>query len=57
MKRQQSEQINSLCRRCIRFCKQPATMLLLSCPRYQQRPFKTEELKFQQLELFSDESD
>ena len=55
--KKQPEEINKLCRRCIRFCKQPTTMLLLSCPRYQQRPFKSEELKFQQLELFDSHVD
>ncbi len=57
MNKQGPEQINKLCRRCIRLCKQPTTMLLLSCPRYQQRPFKVEELKFQQLELFDTQVD
>ena len=44
--------INKLCRRCVRYCKQPATMVMLACPRFQPRPFKSEELRFQQLELF-----
>jgi hypothetical protein len=43
---------NKLCRRCVRPCKQPATMVMLACPRFQPRPFKSEELRFQQLELF-----
>jgi len=44
--------INKLCRRCVRSCKQPVTMVMLACPRFQPRPFKSEELRFQQLELF-----
>lgn len=43
---------NKICRRCVRPCKQPATMVMLACPRFQPRPFKSEELRFQQLELF-----
>ena len=48
----ESGQINTLCQRCVRFCKQPASMLLLSCPRYQKRPFAVEKLRFEQLDLF-----
>lgn len=48
-----SRQINPLCRKCLRECKQPVDCLLLSCPRYLPLPFKIEQPRFQQLELFS----
>ncbi|MDT8440168.1 MAG: hypothetical protein RQ723_00730 [Desulfuromonadales bacterium] len=44
--------INPLCRKCLRECKQPANCLLLSCPRYLPLPFKIEQPRFQQLDLF-----
>ena len=50
-------EINKLCRRCIRQCKQPVSIVMLECPRFQPRPFKSEELKFEQLDLFGKESD
>lgn len=43
---------NKLCLRCLRQCKQPDTMIMLDCPRFQPRPFKSEVLKFEQLDLF-----
>lgn len=54
VKTKQSEPINKLCRSCIRTCKQPESMLLLSCPRYRQRPFAPQELRFKQLDLFDE---
>ncbi|HMB14837.1 MAG TPA: hypothetical protein VKN62_00875 [Pelovirga sp.] len=54
MEKKTSEPINKLCRNCIRTCKQPESMLLLTCPRYRQRPFASEELRFKQLDLFDD---
>ncbi len=48
-------EINKLCRRCIRQCKQPDSIVMLECPRFQPRPFKSEELKFQQMDLFDKE--
>lgn len=45
-------EVNKLCGRCIRQCKQPLTVLMLECPRYQPRPFKSEVHRFQQLNLF-----
>ena len=51
VEKNQSE-LNKLCRRCIRQCKQPDTMIMLDCPRFQPRPFKSEVLKFEQLDLF-----
>ncbi len=47
-------EINKLCRRCIRQCKQPVSIVLLHCPRFQPRPFKSEEFRFKQLDLFDD---
>ena len=55
MPEKKSNEINKLCQRCIRHCKQPASILMLDCPRYQPRPFKSEELKFTQLDLFPEE--
>ena len=48
------DQINKLCGRCIRQCKQPAAMLMLECPRFEPRPFKSEQFKFKQMDLFAD---
>ena len=47
-----TEEVNKLCRRCLRQCKQPTEMLMLECPRFEPRPFKSQEHKFQQLDLF-----
>lgn len=55
MKEQPSEAINKICRRCSRLCKQPDTVVMLACPRFQSRPFKSEELNFTQLDLFKPE--
>ncbi len=52
--KEEKQEMNKLCRRCIRYCKQSQEILLLSCPRYMQRPFVAEELKFRQLGLFED---
>lgn len=46
------EAVNKLCGKCIRNCRQGEGVLLLDCPRYLPRPFKSEELKFTQLDLF-----
>lgn len=50
-----SQDICKLCRRCIRHCKQPLSIVLLDCPRFQPRPFKSEEFRFAQLDLFGDD--
>lgn len=47
-----TNEINKLCRRCIRQCRQPASMVMLECPRFLPRPFKSETLEFTQLDLF-----
>jgi hypothetical protein len=52
MSEKNQPEINKLCRRCIRQCKQPDSIVMLDCPRFQPRPFKSEELKFDQLDLF-----
>lgn len=44
--------VNKLCRKCMRNCRQDESILLVDCPRYMARPFKSEELQFDQLDLF-----
>lgn len=41
---------NNLCRSCRRTCKQPATLLIASCPRYY-AGMKPEKKKWRQLAL------
>jgi len=48
---------NRLCSKCLRHCKQQATVLLLECPRYLPRPFKSPTYHFDQLDLFGKESE
>ncbi|GAB4178715.1 MAG: hypothetical protein Tsb0017_26650 [Geothermobacteraceae bacterium] len=48
------ETSNSLCRRCLRSCRQPGHVLLLECPRFLPRPFKSPEYAFSQLNLFGE---
>ena len=57
MSEKQAEEFNKLCIRCIRQCKQTTAMLMLECPRFQPRPFKSEEHKFKQLDLFGNPKD
>ena len=57
MSEKNPEEINKLCVRCIRQCKQPVAVLMLECPRFQPRPFKSEKCKFQQLDLFGNPKD
>jgi hypothetical protein len=45
---------NTLCRKCLRPCRQPADALLIDCPRYLPRPFKVAEHRFDQLDLFGE---
>lgn len=52
MKEKDRDEFNKICLKCIRHCKQPVAMLMLSCPRFQARPFKSEQFRFQQLDLF-----
>lgn len=44
--------VNKLCRKCMRNCRQCESVLLLDCPRFLPRPFKSEEFEFIQLDLF-----
>lgn len=48
---------NLLCTKCLRPCKQSATVVLVECPRFFPLPFKVERHRFDQLELFKDTSD
>lgn len=57
MTQDKRDEYNKLCLKCIRSCKQPLAMLMLDCPRFQPRPFKSEEHKFQQLDLFGKTKD
>jgi len=57
MQQKNQEEYNKLCIKCIRVCKQPGAMLMLECPRFQPRPFKSEHFKFQQLDLFAKPKD
>ncbi len=43
---------NPLCAKCLRHCKQPASNLLIECPRYYPLPFKVEKNRFDQMDLF-----
>jgi len=54
MSEKKAEELNKLCVRCIRQCKQPVEIQMLECPRFQPRPFKSEKHRFQQLDLFDD---
>ena len=51
-----SGKLNTLCARCLRQCRQPQGALLVDCPRFLPRPFKIEEHRFDQLDLFSSPS-
>jgi hypothetical protein len=46
--------LNPLCTKCLRPCKQSATVVLVECPRFLPLPFKVERHRFDQLELFKD---
>ena len=43
---------NKLCAKCLRHCKQDDAVLMLECPRFFARPFKSPEYSFDQLDLF-----
>jgi len=47
--------LNPLCTKCLRKCKQPATVLLVECPRFFPMPFKVARHRFDQLDLFGDD--
>jgi hypothetical protein len=44
--------VNSLCKRCVRSCRQTSAITLVECPRFQPRPFKITAYRFDQLDLF-----
>lgn len=46
---------NRICSKCLRTCKQQLTVVLLECPRYLPRPFKSPSYRFSQLDLFTPE--
>lgn len=48
----EKSEINPLCLKCLRPCKQTKETLLLDCPRFRPRPFKVEEYRYDQLDLF-----
>lgn len=45
--------LNHLCSDCVRSCRQEASAMLVSCPRYLPRPFKVREHRYDQLDLFA----
>jgi len=47
---------NRLCPKCLRHCKQAEAALLLDCPRYLARPFKSPDYAFDQLDLFGSDT-
>lgn len=49
------QECNTLCAKCLRSCRQTAGTLLVDCPRFLPRPFKIEEHRFAQLDLFGSE--
>jgi len=48
----QKKDCNSLCRKCLRSCRQPAAVVLVDCPRFMPLPFKVEKHSYDQLDLF-----
>jgi len=55
MKSVDAVNINPLCAKCLRPCKQPAAALLVECPRFFPLPFKVARHRFDQLDLFKDD--
>lgn len=47
---------NPLCAKCRRPCRQPLAVLLLECPRFLPFPFKIEKSRYEQINLFGEES-
>ncbi|HKJ04675.1 MAG TPA: hypothetical protein VJ974_03680 [Geopsychrobacteraceae bacterium] len=52
--REEIEALNKLCIRCVRSCKQTVGIMMLDCPRFQARPFKSDAHRFTQLGLFDE---
>jgi len=44
---------NPLCKKCLRTCRQPTSMVLVDCPRFMPLPFKVDKHDFDQLDLFA----
>ena len=57
MKPAGTDPCNQLCAKCLRTCKQPAAAVLVECPRFFPMPFKVERHRYDQLDLFKDETD
>ncbi len=41
------------CLKCLRNCRQPASVVLVDCPRFFPLPFRVDRHKFTQLDLFA----
>jgi hypothetical protein len=46
------DECNKLCKKCLRECRQPASAVLVDCPRFMPLPFKVDKHSFDQLDLF-----
>lgn len=58
MKQHPSPTINALCRRCVRTCRQTASVVLVECRRFIPWPFELTRTSGDQLDLFPpDDSD
>lgn len=57
MKPADAATFNPLCLKCLRPCKQPASAVLVECPRFFPLPFKVERHRFDQLALFAEDQD
>jgi hypothetical protein len=47
-----TEELNPLCEKCVRPCRQPLGTKLVECPRFSPRPFKLAAPPRKQLDLF-----
>jgi hypothetical protein len=56
-KQKHKEQLNRLCAKCLRSCRQSAGTLVVDCPRFLPRPFEVETYRFDQLDLFGGKGD
>lgn len=45
---------NTLCKKCLRTCRQPAGIVLVDCPRFMPMPFKVDKHCYDQLDMFGD---
>lgn len=51
------QEANPLCAKCVRRCRQPASVRLLECPRFRAFPFPIERRRYEQLDLFGVEEE